>query len=307
MVRFGALLAIWRTLSIVNARNSLGNVQLAKIDNAQLERRISRKGPPAAVKKEKVDLIKSEMELQMKGLGSLRDSADDAVKEVRRTDAINENRTFILGEVLSLAEDVPRALADAPKEMTDAMAEIPLVTPPPGLNATQASAFDAAVKASREALLARTKKLTVTLTERVANATSVLKAKIDVLEAVRKEGRKVNDDITKKVKGVRQGIDDQMYALAQTKDKFVASEVDGGKEDLLNSVMDLKYDFGRIKESVEGDKINKITSTGIDNVRGDMRSWNRRKEKVHQEIMRYKKLKDKAAEMDEEVAAKKAR
>jgi len=300
-------LAILGTLNSVGALSSAGDVQLAKLEKVQLERRTAQKGDPAAVKKGKVELIKSEMELQMKGLSSLRGKADEASKEVRRTDAINENRTFILGEVLTLSEAIPKALADAPKEMTEAMAEIPLVTPPPGLNATQASAFETAVKAAREALVARTNQLAVTLTERVANATSVLKSKIAVLEDVRKDDRKIVDDITNKVKSVRQGIDDQILALTQTKDKFVASEVDGGKEDLMDSVSELKFDFGRIREATEGDNLNEMTGVGLGNTRRDIASWKRKKDKVKEEIMRYKKLKAKAAEMDKEVDAKKAR
>jgi hypothetical protein len=302
---YGAWFATLSCLSIVTA--SRGSLQLAKLHNGQLERRTAHKQVPEAIKKDKVDLIKTEMELQMQGLNKLRGSADDAVKEVRRTDAINDNRTFILGEVLSLSEAIPTALANAPQEMADAMAEIPLVTPPPGLDATQTEQFEAAAKAAREALVARTSQLTSILTERVANATSVLKEKIAVLEDVRKTDRKVVDDITKKVQTVRQGINDQILAIGQTKDKFVASEVDGGKEDLLDAVGELKFDYSRIKESVKGDKFNEMTGTGLSNVRQDISSWKRKKEKVRDEILRYKKLKAKAAEMDKEVAAKKAR
>lgn len=255
----------------------------------QSERRVRQ--DPA---KTKVDLIKKEMELQLNGLRQLGTLTDDVKKEVRRTDAINENRTFLLGQILQHSEDIPQTLAEAPNEVAAVMAEVPLVTAPPGLDAEQAAAFEAQSRAVRADLVDRTRKFVFKIAERVANASSLLKARVETLEEVRKKDRKVVDSITNKVDTVQKAVDDQVMALGQTRDKFVKNEIQGEQFDVLEAVDNLKARFNDIKESVQGDNLQKMSPLGIKNVRRNMQAWKRSHEKVTQEVIRFGKLRAKA-------------
>lgn len=268
-------------------------------DLAQSETRTQRlrQPVPAHVRDAQVDVVGQSMGKQLEGLRELKGEVETVEVTLRRTDAVAENRTYLLGKVVKLSEDLPAVMAPVPVKLAEAFKLVPNASAPAGMNESLKPAFEAAVAQMRGQLISAAEGLVTNLATRVSNVTQLLRANVDALHEVKSADAMVTTDLGDEIRVLGGHVDDQISAMAQTRDLFASSEVKNAGFELHDDLNDLKTDLAGIRESLSPGKIDQMAGAGFDNARKTMQRWRSKRDKLRRAVQDYARIKGKANDL----------